>query len=136
MNKPPLYFDSFVLPFPPSANTYYRSIRMGNACRVLLSKKGREYKTLVQEVFSNLEEKNRKRFPIQGRISCNIMLHPPTRRKMDIDNRIKPLLDGLQFAGFYEDDSAIDHLTVKRGEIKKGGEVWVQLIELPPKEET
>ena len=64
------------------------------------------------------------------------MLHAPNRRKFDIDNRIKPLLDALQFAGVYPDDEAIDHLTIKRGEIIKGGQVTVQLIELKDREQT
>ena len=69
-------------------------------------------------------------FPLLGRLSVNVMLHAPNRRKFDIDNRIKPLLDAMQFAGVYPDDEAIDHLTIKRGKIIKGGKVTVQLIEL------
>ena len=35
------------LPFPPSTNQYYRSIRMGRGVRTLVSKRGREYRDAV-----------------------------------------------------------------------------------------
>ena len=129
--------NPIVLPFPPSSNTYYRSVRMGQACRVLLSKKGRQYKEDVCESIANyICNEKEMIFPFKGRLSVHVWLHAPNRRKFDIDNRIKPLLDALQFAGVYPDDEAIDHLTIKRGEIIKGGKVTVQLIELKSKEET
>ena len=70
-------------------------------------------------------------FPLKGRLSVHVLLHAPNRRKYDIDNRIKPLLDALQFSSVYRDDEAVDHLVVRRGDIIKGGQVIVQIIELP-----
>ena len=117
------------LPFPPSSNTYYRSIKMGNSCRVLLSKAGRKYK---MDVADKLLEQfaNNNNFPLLGRLSVNVMLHAPTRRKYDIDNRIKPLLDALQFAGVFKDDECVDHLTIKRGDVIKGGLVNLSIVSL------
>ena len=119
---------SFSLPFPPSSNTYYRSIRMGNSCRVLLSKKGREYKKIVDEKIQALFLGSPGNFfPMQGRLECCIWLFPPNRRKFDIDNRIKPILDALQDSKVYEDDEAIDVLQVQRREIYKDGLVRIRL---------
>ena len=132
-----IMLNVLTLPFPPSSNTYYRSVRMGKSCRVLLSKKGRLYKEEVCEYIANqILDSKEFPYPLLGRLSVHVMLHAPNRRKWDIDNRIKPLLDAMQSAGVYPDDEAIDHLTIKRGEIIKGGKVTVQLIELKSKEET
>ena len=48
--------DPLVLPFPPSGNTYYRSIRMGQSCRVLISKRGREYKQQVSDMIEAIDD--------------------------------------------------------------------------------
>lgn len=50
-----------------------------------------------------------------------ISLYPPDRRKRDIDNVLKALLDALQHAGCYEDDSQLDDLRIVRCEVRKGG---------------
>ena len=129
--------NPLVLPFPPSGNTYYRSVRIGQACRVLLSKKGREYKNQVCEHVANyICNEKEMMFPFNGRLSVHVWLHPPNRRKFDIDNRIKPLLDALQFASVYHDDEAVDHLVVRRDEITKGGQAIVQIFELQKEEQT
>ena len=120
----------FELPFPPSSNTYYRSVRMGQSCRVLLSKRGREYKEEVKKIMFY----KRKKFglPVEGRLFVGVRLHAPNRRKFDIDNRIKPLLDAMSvpFGGVYEDDEAIDRLLVTRHEIIKGGLAIVTIAQL------
>ena len=49
---------------------------------------------------------------------------------MDIDNRAKPLLDALQHAKVFIDDSQVDRLILERKEIIPGGmcEVFIQEI--------
>lgn len=118
------------LPFPPSSNTYYRSVRMGQSCRVLMSKRGREYKQEVKDILSTKHKQFG--FPIEGRLFVGIRLHPPNRRKLDIDNRIKPLLDSLSvpFGCVYDDDEAIDRLLVTRHEIIKGGLAIVTIAQI------
>jgi crossover junction endodeoxyribonuclease RusA len=118
----------FELPFPPSSNTYYRSVRMGQSCRVLLSKRGREYKEEVKKIMFY----QRKKFglPAEGRLSVSVRLHAPNRRKYDIDNRIKALSDALQFAEVFADDEAIDRLLVTRNGIIKGGLAVVTIEEI------
>ena len=46
-------------------------------------------------------------------------------------NLQKPLLDALEHAGVYEDDSQIDLLITRRCEPVAGGKIEVRLDELP-----
>lgn len=39
---------------------------------------------------------------------------PPDRRKRDLDNLLKSLLDGLEGAGVFKDDAQIDDLQIVR----------------------
>ena len=126
--------DPLVLPFPPSANTYYRSIRMGQSCRVLISKRGREYKQEVVDLIASMAEQDT--FPISSRVGMSVMLPAPNRRRYDLDNRAKALCDAIEDAGIFAiGDEQIDALTLRRGEIIKGGRAVVHLYELPDKEQ-
>ena len=120
------------LPFPPTANTYYRTVRMGKLCRVILSNRGRKYKEEVARELTIIQNDNQTRydelpFLPTDRLAVDIRLFAPNRRKYDIDNRIKPLLDALAYAVVYPDDEAIDEITVHRHEIIKGGKVEVSI---------
>lgn len=104
------------LPWVPSVNTYYR--RAGN--HIHLSKQGRAFKN---NVANQLKELNLHGEGIEHRLRVRVELYPPNRRKFDIDNRIKPLLDALQHGGLIADDEQVDRLTVVRKPIdpdKKG----------------
>lgn len=67
---------------------------------------------------------------IYGRVSVEISLHPPDKRKRDLDNYLKGVLDALTHVGIWDDDSQIDKLTIKRGIIVKGGYVDVSIYML------
>jgi Holliday junction resolvase RusA-like endonuclease len=66
-----------------------------------------------------------------GRLKVDIQLHFPTRRLCDIDNRPKAILDALEQAGVFENDSQVDVLTVERREVRKGGVCLVMITEQP-----
>lgn len=121
------------LPYPPSVNSYYRSPRTGPlAGRTLISQKGRDYRKAASQAV--LQHKDRKA-PL-GRLSVGVVLYAPDRRKRDIDNPIKSLLDALTHAGVIEDDSLIDKLAIERGSVTKGGLVRVFIDEWSPDEHT
>lgn len=94
------------LPWPPTANTYYR--RVGN--RTLISRKGRAYRKLVAQLALA------QRWPSLGeeRLGVELFAYLPDRRRRDLDNLQKCLLDALQHAGLYDDDGQIDRLTIVR----------------------
>ena len=101
------------LPLPPSMNTYWRNFRG----RTILSQGGRDYKLAVQEYVTV------NKIPNFGsaRLQAMITIFPRDRRKQDLDNRLKSLLDSLENAGVYESDSQFDKIEIARGSIKTGG---------------
>lgn len=107
------------LPYPPSVNTYYRRLNG----RTLISRKGRLFKKEV----ANRVAWNRLNLQLEIRLDVTITLHPPNRRKRDIDNSVKALLDALEAAGVFLDDSQVDRLLVERGEVEKGGLAVVKI---------
>jgi crossover junction endodeoxyribonuclease RusA len=112
------------LPFPPSVNTYYRR----GAHATYMSKGGREYKAKVAEYIT---ESNSPKLGA-ARLSLEIVLWPKDKRKYDIDNRIKALLDSLQDAGVFDDDEQIDQINIYRGSgTVSGGQarVMIEVIE-------
>lgn len=118
------------LPWPPSVNRYWRSVPMGRGrgVRVLISREGRAFRTDAIARLAGL----RPRGPLRGRLDVRIQLCAPTRRALDIDNRLKALLDAMQHAGVYRDDGQIDRLLIERGAVTRGGLVRVAISELNP----
>lgn len=51
---------------------------------------------------------------LDGDLIVDIRLVPPDRRRRDVDNSLKALLDAMQFGGVYHDDSQIVRLTVEK----------------------
>lgn len=112
---------TLTLPYPPSLNHYWRAVNG----RMLISKAGREYRQAVGYIV--LGTRIRK---MDGRLQVSIYVYPPDRRRRDLDNIQKPLLDALEHAGVYDDDSQIDVLHTQRGSVQKGGAVRVEIGEL------
>ena len=92
------------LPWPPSVNTYWRTFNG----RMIISAKGREYRTAVglQMVLQNMI----KHF--SGPLQVEIEAWRPDKRRRDLDNLLKATLDALAHAGVYEDDSQIVDLRI------------------------
>ena len=120
-----------VLPWPPSVNHYWRSVpirgRSGRGVRVVLSREGKAYR---RDVCARLRGHDQR--PMESRLHVRVVLYPPTRRAIDIDNRMKALLDALEHARIYHDDSQIDRLVIERGEVFKGGKAVVEIREVHP----
>lgn len=110
---------AFTLPWPPSVNTYWRSVIVqgprGPRVKLLISEKGREYRKRVATI---VQQKMERMAP--GRYDVWIDAHPPDKRKRDLDNLFKAVLDSLAHAGVYVDDGMIDKLSIQRCKILKG----------------
>lgn len=107
------------LPYPNSANTHWRSARG----RTYVSASGLRYRAKVGDYISEHGLKAPKGF-----LEIIIALHPDSKRRSDIDNRIKPCLDALTCAGFWEDDSLVSKITVERMDIVKGGKATLVVL--------
>jgi crossover junction endodeoxyribonuclease RusA len=92
----------------------------------VISREGRAYR---RDVCALLRDHSSN--PLDGRLHVRVVLQPPTRRGLDIDNRMKALLDSLEHARIYHDDGQIDRLGIERGEVFKGGKAIVEIMELP-----
>jgi len=110
------------LPYPPSINHYWR--RVGP--RTLISRQGRKFRQDVEDAVRRGKGLLGK-VPMQGNLAVEVVLHPPDRRRRDLDNTLKALLDALQHAGVYDDDSQIAQLLAQRGEPRPGGLAIVRI---------
>lgn len=117
------------LPYPVSANRIWRNVldKRGKQ-RTYLSVEARQYycsvKRCVKEQVDGLQ-------PFTGAVGAEIILHPATRRKQDTDNRIKSLLDALEYSKvFAEGDAQVTELHVYRRAVIQGGRADVVLWEV------
>jgi crossover junction endodeoxyribonuclease RusA len=108
------------LPYPPSVNHYWTRTRKG----MRRSDKAVKYCNAVGAVAHGVHMGTE-------RLCLTLAVSPPDRRRRDLDNVLKALLDAMATAGVYEDDSQIDLLIVRRDPPTKGGKVAVLLEVLP-----
>lgn len=90
------------LPWPPSVNRYWRAVNGRN----ILSAEGRAYR-------ASLRPSDKI---VRGRLAVTIYAYPPDKRRRDLDNMLKAVLDGLTHTGAIEDDGNIDDLHIVRGD--------------------
>ena len=94
------------IPFPPSVNRLWGFSADGKK-RYLLPRQ-RDYREFVAFAVPKRNTKPDDEYFI------DIEFSPPDRRKRDIDNLIKPVLDALEAAGAIHDDSQVSTLRVRR----------------------
>lgn len=111
------------LPWPPSMNTYWRHVTKGAlAGRTLISQDGRDYRAAVAGA---VLQQGRPRIG-DARCAIDIEVRMPDRRRRDLDNLPKAILDSLTHAGLWCDDSQVDDLRVWRSD-RAGGVIVVRL---------
>ena len=92
------------LPWPPSINTYWRTFQG----RMIISAKGRDYrKAVFEQVTLQAGALN-----YQGKLRVEIEAYRPDKRRRDLDNLLKAVLDGCTHADVWEDDSNIVDLRI------------------------
>ena len=103
----------FRLDMPPSVNHYWERSRNG---RLHLGKRAKDYR---RSVFLALREQLGIIKPKEGQLHLTVIIYPPNNRRRDIDNILKPLLDALEHANLYADDSQIRSLHVLFGRMNR-----------------
>lgn len=118
------------LPWPPSVNRYWRHPTRGAlAGRHLISTEGRSYRA---GIYQSVKARGIGAC-LTGRLAIRIDACPPDRRRRDLDNILKSLLDALVHARVLEDDSLIDELSVFRRPPDSPGSVFVVITQLENK---
>ena len=92
------------LPWPPTVNNYY-TVWKG---RKIISKKGKQFKKDCAIYIYRLGTQ------MKGDLQVEISVCMPDKRRRDLDNLLKPILDVLGEYGVYEDDSQISDLRIKK----------------------
>lgn len=108
---------SLVLPYPPSANIYWRNYRG----HVVMSEDARVYKTAVGWQCQALQMA-----PHTGPVRLTLTFYRPAKRG-DLDNGIKVTLDALN-GHAYNDDSQIVEIHAYRREDKRNPRVEVDIV--------
>jgi Holliday junction resolvase RusA-like endonuclease len=109
------------LPYPPSVNHYWR--RVGP--RTLISREGRRFRERVLDILAARPVET-----LAGPLAVEMEVFPPDRRRRDLDNLQKAVLDALQHGGFYGDDSQGVRLLAEKGPPVAGGKTLVRIRNL------
>lgn len=111
------------LPYPPSCNSIWRNF----GSRTILSQKGREYRAAVAR--STISQQLPDCFEDE-RLHVILDVFPPDKRRRDLDNVCKAVLDACTHAAIWADDSQIDRLEVNRRASSKPGAVCLTVRKL------
>lgn len=111
--------------YPPTVNNYYVMTQRG----VFISQKGKKFRDqVIQDVCEQLAGFEKQ----YGRLRLDVVLFVPDKRRRDIDNVQKPLLDALTHAGVWDDDSQLDQITIYRGAHTFDGKTYIRVSEAGP----
>ena len=94
----------FTLPYPPSVNNLF--LNVAGRGRIITPK----YKAWIDLCLWTLAA--RRLSPVKGRFAITINAVRPDRRKRDLDNLAKPILDVIVKAGLVDDDSLAQRITM------------------------
>jgi len=110
---------SYALPYPPTVGNYWGISKRG----MYIKKRGIQFR---KDVWAIVQQEGAQK--LEGRLNLVIDLVMPDKRKRDIDNVLKALLDALQHAGAYLDDNQIDKLSIQRCPIDPPGRACVHIF--------
>lgn len=109
--------EIYIPMLPPSANMIWR--RNPNSNKPFFSPTYKKFKDLVRLKCLTVKPPKDWKF-----YSVEIIVHPK-KRVGDVDNRIKPTLDALTQAGFWDDDKRVATVSARFGRVDKEGSVLV-----------
>jgi len=103
---------SITLPWPPSVNHYWVRTKFGG---MTIGRHGKAFRA------ESLRLIHGYKIPSLGNARCDITIdvYPPDKRKRDLDNILKGILDVFSHAKVIDDDSQFDIITIRRFEVSK-----------------
>ncbi|MBK1780576.1 RusA family crossover junction endodeoxyribonuclease [Advenella sp. WQ 585] len=117
------------LPYPVSANRYWKTRAVKNFAQTYLSAEARDYRRQVMRIAADFRA-------VQGDVSIGLVLAPKLTKKneaskvlMDLDNSIKVTLDAL-IGVVYVDDKQVKRITAEYGQPEVGGALYVTVKEM------
>ncbi|HHR5906063.1 TPA: RusA family crossover junction endodeoxyribonuclease [Providencia alcalifaciens] len=113
---------TFILPFPPSVNTYWRHVGKNT----LISENGRKFR--ANAIAAVYEQLRKRPMAITGDVSVIVKMYPPTNHRRDIDNYLKAPFDALTHANVWKDDEQVKRVDMQWCEVVKGGRFEIQII--------
>jgi crossover junction endodeoxyribonuclease RusA len=119
------------LPYPVSANKYWRSGILRGRVTVYVSAEAKSYRTQVAWIAAAAKTK------VTGKlVSVDVILYPKARKcgeasavLMDLDNALKITIDALKGVA-YIDDKQVRKISAQYGDPVKGGGLMVRVVEL------
>jgi crossover junction endodeoxyribonuclease RusA len=129
---------TLILPYPPSVNNYKK------VGRIVRTKSGKTYQQRVNThqtsgYYYDVYMLSKSQMTTEWGKSAHsatisydvrVTLHPPDKKRRDIDNVLKVLLDSLVHAKIIFDDSQITRLFVEKLYTLNQGKVFVTISEI------
>lgn len=109
-----------ILPYPPTVNHYWKHTKSG---KHYVTQKGKAFQFEVRRIGKQVDR-------LLGAVAVQVDVYLPDKRRRDIDNLLKALLDGLTASGVIEDDSLISDLRIRKVGFVPKGKVVVRIEEL------
>ena len=106
---PKILVETEIEGLPPSVNSIWRSAH--RTWRVFKTNTAKDWQDNAIRV---LQAASQTIEPYKGKVCFTLELYTKTKRRMDIDNRVKLVQDSLSPAGIIEDDSQVWELNVRR----------------------
>lgn len=107
---------------PPSVNHYYGH----RGHKVFITADGKQFRNRIREACAGKPK-------ILGPVAVCVRVHWRTRRKHDLDNVFKSLLDSVKDVLFEDDDKVVQIFAEKRvGEPRDGFDLIVRSLPPPP----
>lgn len=94
----------YTLPYPTSLNNIFVNGARGRY-------KSPAYKAWQDAAYAAILEQGRQR--IKGKVAISIAVVKPDKRRRDIDNLTKPVLDALTTMQVIEDDSLVQRISIQ-----------------------
>lgn len=113
--------NSYTLPMPPSANTYWRNVVIGGKARTLVSEDAKNYKKEIGELAHRLGMR-----PARGEV-CLMILVFRNQASGDLSNRIKVIEDALNGIA-YDDDKQVVEIRARRFDDKGNGRIVISVM--------